>query len=86
MENDGSSNNVISSASTFLKWYVSFDKVGSENIAEAKEHLGNFETQCLDFSAIVLKSLYVSKHIALCSMNHIIPKLAQTTLIYEMIF
>lgn len=81
-----SSKNAISSVSTFLKWYVNFDKIGSENIAETIKHLGNSETQCLDFSAIILKSLSVSKHISLSSMNHIIPKLAQTTLIYEMTF
>lgn len=70
----------------FLKWNVSFDKIGSENTAEAIEYLDNFGIQCLHFFRYHFEILSIRNHVSLSNMNHIIPKLAQTYLIYEITF
>lgn len=70
----------------FLKQNVSFDKIGSENTAEAVEYLDNFGLQCLDFFMYHFEIFSIWNHVSLSNMNHVIPKLAQTSLIYEITF
>lgn len=70
----------------FLKQNVSFDKIGSENTAEAVEYLENFGLQCLDFFMYHFEIFFIWNHVSLSNMNHIILKLAQTSLIYEITF